>query len=177
MEASCHETDETCLVDCAANGDADAFAELFNRYYPMIHAFAYRLTLRGSDAEDIAQDTFIKAARTLGSFRRDCPFKNWLYRIAVNAAEDARRRDARQSRLAGELAASAMEVARPRDHTRLTEALAALGEDLRQAIVLVYYEGMNHAEAARVLGCAETTVSWRVFRARHCLRKALRGSR
>jgi RNA polymerase sigma-70 factor (ECF subfamily) len=176
MEAPCHEADETALVESAANGDTDAFAQLFNRYYSMIHAFAYRLSLSGTDAEDIAQETFIKAARALPSFRRESSFKNWLYRIAVNTTEDFRRRSARQSRLACELEASAREIERPQDHARLTEALAALAADLRQAIVLVYYEGMNHADAARILGCAETTVSWRVFQAKRRMRMALEPS-
>jgi RNA polymerase sigma-70 factor (ECF subfamily) len=173
MEAPCQESDEAGLLESATNGNADAFTELFNRYYPMIHAFAYRLSLCGSDAEDIAQETFIKAARALGSFRRDSSLKNWLYRIAVNAAEDLRRRNARQSRLTEELGTSVHEIEHPRDHTRLTNALAGLADELRQTIVLVYYEGMNHAEAARILGCAETTISWRVFQAKRRLRKAL----
>lgn len=171
MEAD--ETDEDSLVECAAKGDADAFAELFRRYYPMIHAFAYRLSLCASDAEDIAQEAFIKAARGLASFRRESSFKNWLYRIAVHATEDLRRRNARHARVTGEVAAETAEAGRPQDHSLLEEALAALVEDLRRATVLVYYEGMNHAEAARILGCAETTVSWRVFQAKRRLRKAL----
>ena len=53
------------------------------------------------------------------------------------------------------------------------EALAVLAEDMRHAVVLVYYEGMNHAEAAGILGCAETTVSWRIFRAKRQLKRLL----
>jgi len=176
MEAPSHDTDDSTLVESAADGDTGAFAELFNRYYTMIHAFAYRLTLSGADAEDIAQETFIKAARALATFRREASFKNWLYRIAVNATEDFRRQKAKRSRVAGELEAASREIERSPDHARLTDALTALAEDLRQAIVLVYYEGMNHAEAARILGCAETTVSWRVFQAKRRLRKALEPS-
>ncbi len=107
MEAPRDEIDEAGLIQSAAGGDAEAFTELFNRYYAMIHAFAYRLTLCGSDAGDVAQETFIKAARALPGFRRESSFKNWLYRIALNAAEDLRRRNARHSRLAGELASAA----------------------------------------------------------------------
>lgn len=177
MEASSDDADDASLVESAAKGDSDAFTRLFDRYYSMIHAFAYRLSLCSSDAEDIAQETFINAARSLRSFRGESSFKNWLYRIAANATEDLRRRKARQSRLAGELESSAGEPGRPQDHAGLAEALAALADDLRQAIVLVYYEGLNHAEAARIIGCAETTVSWRVFQAKRRLRKALRPGR
>jgi RNA polymerase sigma-70 factor (ECF subfamily) len=176
MEPPRDEINDEALVDSAASGNTSAFTELFNRYYSMIHAFAYRISLSGADADDIAQETFIKAARALGTFRREASFKNWLYRIAVNATEDFRRQNARRSRLAGELEASSREIERPADHARLTDALSALPDDLRQAIVLVYFERLNHAEAARVLGCAEATVSWRVFQGKRRLRKTLESS-
>ena len=59
-------------------------------------------------------------------------------------------------------------------HSAVREALSGLPPEMREAVALVYYEGLNHAEAARVLGCAESTVSWRIFRAKHKLKKALR---
>ncbi len=173
MEAPRHEAAETDLVDCAARGDADAFEELFNRFYPMIYTFSYRISLNGCDAEDIAQETFIKAARSLAGFRGESSFKNWLYRIAANCAEDFRRALGRRERIKGELEAGAGEVERLRDHGRVAEALGGLSGELREAVVLVYYEGFNHAAAARILGCAETTVSWRVFKAKRLLRKVL----
>jgi RNA polymerase sigma-70 factor (ECF subfamily) len=83
-----YEEHEQKLVIHAAAGNGDAFTELFNRYYPMIHAFAFRNMLESSDAEDIAQETFIKAARSIGGFRGDSSFKNWLYRIALNLCRD-----------------------------------------------------------------------------------------
>ncbi|MDR2462529.1 MAG: RNA polymerase sigma factor [Verrucomicrobiales bacterium] len=76
--------DEPQLVGAAISGCADAFSALFNRYYPMIHAFAYRLTLSDHDADDLAQETFVSAARAIGGFRREVSFKNWLYQIAAN---------------------------------------------------------------------------------------------
>ena len=79
MARSGDDADEISLVELAARGDADAFAALFNRYYSMIYAFAYRLCLRQSDAEDIAQQTFIKAARSLCGFRQKSSFKHWLF--------------------------------------------------------------------------------------------------
>lgn len=167
------EGDETILVERAANGDADAFALLFDRYYPMIHAFAYRLCSNSADAQEIAQETFIKAARSIGGVRGS--FKSWLFRIAHNTATDHFRARGRQLRLDEELAlrtGPASSAPEP-DFSRVAQALDALPAAWRAATVLTFYEGMSHAEAARVLGCAETTVSWRVFRAKRELRRRL----
>ncbi|MEY4488961.1 MAG: hypothetical protein RIQ79_1469 [Verrucomicrobiota bacterium] len=173
--------DSTLVVD-AVRGDIEAFTELFRRYYPAIHAFAYRLSLCRADAEDIAQETFVQAARSLATFRGEASFKNWLYSIATNRSHDRHRQRARRARLGEQLSTLAAteggaldsESAASGAHAAVREALAALSPDQRAAVALVYYEGLNHAEAARVLGCAESTVSWRLFRAKHQLKKALR---
>lgn len=170
-------TIEADLVMQAAAGSASAFEELFNRYYPMIHAFAFRLSLCSAEAGDIAQDTFIQAARALGGFRREASFKNWLYTIAANKSRDRHRQRVRREKLTADYTQlQTAEAGAPSDETAaaVSEALAGLPLDLREAVTLVYYEGMNHADAARVLGCAETTVSWRIFRAKQKLKKQLR---
>jgi len=166
------EVDEGELVTRAQKDDSAAFRELFDRFYPMIYSFCYRACLDQSGAQDIAQETFIKAARALGTFRLGSSFKAWLYSVATNATRDWQRAKARQDRVSEMMAETPPErtpTDQP-DHSRLVEALQTLPDDLRLAIVLVYYEGMNHATAARVLGCAETTVSWRVFRAKRKLK-------
>jgi RNA polymerase sigma-70 factor (ECF subfamily) len=167
------ETDDNALVAAASNGDASAFASLFDRYHEMIRAFAYRLCLVPSDAQDIAQETFIKAARSLASFRGGSSFRTWLYRIATNAGRDWLRGKMRAQRLDAALANETPDAASAGGHAAVAEALRALPENFREAIVLTFYEGMSHAEAARVLGCAETTISWRVFRAKHKLKQLL----
>jgi RNA polymerase sigma-70 factor (ECF subfamily) len=169
------EVREKRLVESAANGDAAAFTEIFNRYYPMIHAFAYRLCLEDGHAQDIAQETFIKAARALGSFRAESSLKHWLYRIAANTALDFGRKRAREAKIsaAWSEAAAVESETRSSDFSGVGDALASLGDDLRRAIVLVYYEDLSHSEAARILGCAETTISWRVFTAKRKLKRLL----
>jgi RNA polymerase sigma-70 factor (ECF subfamily) len=146
----------------------------------MIHAFCYRSCFDPAQAEDLAQETLIKVARSLGAYRGDASFKSWLYRIAANTTRDWLRQKVRQTRIAEVVAEQWAEdsAAAEPDHSRVTEALRALPDDLRLAIVLTFYEGMNHAAAAQVLGCAETTVSWRVFRAKRKLKTLLsrRGS-
>jgi RNA polymerase sigma-70 factor (ECF subfamily) len=167
------EGDEIERVRQAASGDADAFTDLFNRYYPMIYAFAYRLCQDRSDAQEIAQETFIKAARAIASVRGS--FKGWLYRIAHNTATDHLRARTRRSRLAEEMTVRADRESSgpPPDFSRVAKALDSLPAGLRAAVVLTFYEGMSHAGAARVLGCAETTVSWRIFMAKRQLGKML----
>jgi RNA polymerase sigma-70 factor, ECF subfamily len=163
------------LVSRACAGDASAFEVLFDRYYDMIHAFAYRVCLAEAEAEDIAQETFIRAARGLAHFRGEASLKNWLFRIAHHAVidwgrETTRRRD-RDAAFAAEIEASSPN--RPADYTEVHAALHRLPPDWREAVALVFFEEMNHREAASVLGCAETTVSWRIFRAKRMLREWL----
>jgi RNA polymerase sigma-70 factor (ECF subfamily) len=175
------ELDSPALVARAAQGDRPAFTLLFERHYPAIHAFAYRLSLCSAEADDIAQETFVQAARSLAGFRGEASFKNWLYTIATNKSRDRFRQRARRARLGEELstladahAADAGDDSSSSAHAAVRDALTGLVPELREAVALVYYEGLNHAEAARVLGCAESTVSWRIFRAKHKLKKALR---
>src|SRR5580658_4082000 len=87
---------EAQLISGAQSGDARSFEILFDRYYDMIHAFAYRVCLVETEADDIAQEAFIRAARGISSFRGTASFKNWLYRIAHNAIIDWRRQNVRQ---------------------------------------------------------------------------------
>jgi len=166
--------DHACVIQAQA-GDARAFEVLFDRYYDMIHAFAYRLCFLEAEADDIAQETFIRAARGIAGYRQTASFKNWLYRIAHNVAVDWRRRAVRHREGLTEFTAEV--EARPEttesDYDEVHRALEGLSAELREAVVLVYFEGMNHRDAAEALGCAETTVSWRIFRAKRKLKKVL----
>ncbi len=168
-------TPDLAWVVQAQAGDARGFEVLFDRYYDMIHAFAYRLCLVETEADDIAQETFIRAARGIAGYRHTASFKNWLYRIAHNVAVDWGRRAMRQREgLAAFSVEAEAQPAKPgTDYDEVHQALAELPADLRETVVLVYFEGMNHRDAAEALGCAETTVSWRIFRARRKLKKLL----
>jgi len=156
----------------AKDGDSEAFSELFERFYPMIHAFCYRSCLCPAQAQDLAQETFIKAARSIKQCRGGEHWQAWLYRIAVNAVRDWLRQKKRRERLDEALRDVAVESDNPA-HERVADALAALPRELRITVALVYEDGMSHAAAARALGCAETTVSWRLYRARRKLKTLL----
>ena len=166
---------EATTIRAAVAGQEEAFAELFNHHYPMIYAFAYRLCLDRASAQDLAQETFIKAARSLGGYSPRAPFRNWLYRICVNSVRDWQRSESRRRRrelVAQEMAMTEAEE-RMTDFETAHRALAALPGELRAAVVSVYFEGLSHAETGRILGCAEATVSWRILTAKRKLKSLL----
>jgi RNA polymerase sigma-70 factor (ECF subfamily) len=178
------DTDEEQIwVTQSRNGDHAAFAALVRAHQPMIHSLTFRMTGSLADCKDLAQETFIRAYRQLDSYQGTSKFSSWLYRIAINACLDWRRRETRRTRLlAGWAEAGVTESsgtdsddADPDELSRLVQAaLLKLPDKQRAAIVLTVYAGHNHAEAGRILGCSETTVSWRIFSARRKLKKLLR---
>ncbi len=174
MPLSFPTADDAALIADSIEGRREAFDQLFDRYYNAIHTFAHRLCLNSADADDIAQETFVKAARGLATYRGG-DFRSWLLRIAANTFRDQWRAAARRGRMETEAAEAlaAEGCAQSTAADRVRDALGTLPEDQRAAVALVYFEGLNHAEAARVLGCAETTVSWRIFRARRQLKQIL----
>jgi RNA polymerase sigma-70 factor (ECF subfamily) len=167
------------LISLAQSGDVRSFEILFDRYYAMIHAFSYRVCLVETAADDIAQETFIRAARGLSNFRGAASFKNWLYRIAHHAATDWTRREVRRNRRHEELALveEMRTQARPANFAHVHAAMLELHPAWREAVALVFFDEMSHAEAALILDCAESTVSWRIFRAKRVLRKLLNPNR
>ena len=166
---------EDQLIRNAQSGDAQSFEILFDRYYDMIHAFAYRVCLVDTESEDLAQETFIRAARGLSAYRGTASFKNWLFRIAHHVVIDWHRQRARQrdKEAAFQAELQTQTGLRTPDHDEVHGAMLELSPELREAVALVYFENMNHREAAAAMGCAETTISWRIFRAKLALRKLL----
>jgi len=178
---------EDGLVEAAQRGGREAFAELVRRHERRIYGLVYRMSGDRSDADDLAQEVFLTAWRAIGSFRRGSSFYTWLYRIAVNVSLTflkkkgrEKNRSAFDERLAvpatGPGAASGPEENSSRNEikARVDEAVASLPTPFRASFALVVGEGMSHRDAARVLGCSENTVSWRMHKARKLLRARLR---
>lgn len=175
------------LVERARSGDSDAFGSLVRRHQRRIYRLAVHLTRSATEAEDITQDTFVRAYQALGRFDgRSEPF-TWLYRITVNLSLNAIR-----SRKIRRIASSPDDLlidnwlgdsqpdADPlsRSHQkRLAEALLLgvdqLSETLRTTLILVCVEGVTHEDASAVLGCPEGTIAWRVHEARRKLKAFL----
>ena len=166
------------LVHRAIGGEAAAFTTLFERHYPAVREFAYRVVLDGHAADDVAQESFILAARRLGSLRDGQAFAAWLYRIASNAARGhLRAHQAHVRKLdAAALAESGRTVENEDDerHQQALQAMHALPPKQREAVALVILDGLSHSDASLCLGCAESTVSWRIFCAKRTLRQKLK---
>ncbi|HEY4416803.1 MAG TPA: RNA polymerase sigma factor [Verrucomicrobiae bacterium] len=172
--------DEQLWIIHSRKGDHAAFEKLIRTHQAMIHALTFRLTGSTADAQDLAQETFVRAYQQLDSFRGTAKFSSWLYRIAVNTCLDWRRREKRRAELHVSWATNAIVEAEAGARDDLDEAsrevqaaLMKLPEKQRAAISLTAYGGKNHAEAAEILDCSETTISWRIFSARRKLKKLL----
>lgn len=169
------------LVLQSQNGNPAAFELLIRNHQRMIHSLTFRMTGSSADAEDLAQETFLRAYEQLGSFRGQAKFSTWLYRIAVNNCLNWRQSETRRCRLhancAEEMSAAhgtnGTTPAGDQANQLVQSALLKLSAKQRAAIVLTIYDGLNHAEAANILGCSESTISWRVFAARRKLKRWL----
>lgn len=164
------------LIAGARNGDREAFAALLAENYDFIHAVAWRWSGNTDDADDIAQDVCLRLGRTIRSFRGDSRFRTWLYTLTLNAVRDRARREARE--LQKTIAYFADPAVRTppdgdEDLACLWDKVRALPPKQRDAVMLVYAEGLSHAEAADVMGCSESTISWHVHEARKRLKDML----
>lgn len=157
------------------NGDAHAFENLVRANQRMIHALTFRMTGSMADAEDLAQEAFIQAYHKLDSFRGDSAFSSWLYRIAMNLCLNWQKREIRRNRLheKWEMPESDTGASTTQSSQQVQAALMKLHPKQRAAIVLTIYEDKSHAEAGAILGCSETTVSWRVFAAKQKMKRWL----
>ena len=167
-------TSDEDLAQAAAGGDGQAFALLLERCYDRLFGLCFRLTGSRAEAEDLTQDICAALPAKLASYRRQSKVTSWLYRVAVNAAHDRRRRAASHARAANgwgdwELSRQA-EIAETRAQVDwLTAAMATLSDDQRDTLALIM-DDMSHAQAGEILGVCEGTVSWRLSEARKHLR-------
>ena len=167
--------EEQELIRKSLQGDHAAFEALIMCHQRMVHSLTYRMTGSLADADDLAQETFIQAFRQIASYRGDAKYSSWLYRVAMNLCLNWKTRQARQQTVLQTFAEQrAIESSVSADRAQsVRAALLKLHPKQRAAVVLTVYDGLRHAEAAEVLGCSETTVSWRVFAARRKLKKLL----
>jgi RNA polymerase sigma-70 factor (ECF subfamily) len=168
-------TDDSELAAAAIAGDRDAFQRLVERHYEMIYRVAYRYAGSAADAEDIAQDVCVTLATKLSRFNNRSLFSTWLVSIVINRCRDAHRRRKSSAVLAEKyVALREAEDADQQDSAKrsgwLRAALQNLEPSLRETVLLILGEDLSHAEAAKILGCAESTVSWRIHMARKQLK-------
>jgi len=170
--------DEATLVDAVRRGAPGSREAIYHRYKRRVFALALRI-VGAVDAEEVAQEAFIRVFRGLPKFRGDAALGTWIYRLAVNAALSHRSRRGNAPAAPGEERASEGVVAvtpEARDlalRKQLEHALASLPVGYRTVIVLHDVEGLEHEEVASILGCHVGTSKSQLHKARAKLREAL----
>ena len=178
------------LVEQVQKGDKHAFDLLIQKYQHRIVSLVSRYVSDSAEAQDVAQEAFIKAYRAIGRFRGDSAFYTWLYRIAINTAKNwivARNRrppandidavEAEQYGMTGKLQETSTpenEMLREEIERTVYDTIAALPEDLRTAIMLREMDGMSYEEIATTMECPIGTVRSRIFRAREAIDEKLK---
>lgn len=177
------------LTKRAQQGNRDAFDLLVIKYQPRVLSIIRRYVGRSDDAQDIAQDAFLKTYLALPNFRGDSAFYTWLYRIVINSAKNhitKRRKDISIADIEvaeiddiallkknSSLNLPEAELSRDMLEKEISNALGKLTEDLRVAITLREIEGFSYQEIADVTGCPIGTVRSRIFRAREMISESI----
>ena len=179
------------LVERAQQGDKQAFSLLVTKYQRKLARLLSRLIRDPAEVEDVTQEAFIKAYRALPSFRGESAFYTWLYRIGVNTAKNYLVSQSRRAPTVTEYDSEDAESFEEGDQLRdintpelmllskqigetVNEAMEALPEELKTAIMLREIEGLSYEEIAKIMDCPIGTVRSRIFRAREAVAEKLR---
>ena len=173
------------LLRRAQRGDPEAFGQLMEPMEQLVWRVCWHYTGDREASSDCAQDAMIRIWRGLESYRGDCAFESWVYRIAANCCMDWLRKKKRDRSVSMEpmkeqgfdpadtSPGTEDQVIAKDERRRLREAIALLPEDQREALVLTQLERVSYEEAARILDTTEGTVKSRVNRAKARLREIL----
>ncbi len=182
---------EQNLIKRCQEGEIEAFEQLIADYEKRILNYCFRMMGNPSDAEDAAQEVFVKVFRFIGNFNGQSSFSTWLYRVASNVCLDLLRKAKRQPQNTvsihqendeGEEYLMAIEDPEPNPYERaqlseaqhvLLDALEQLGEEQKRVIILRDIEGLSYEEIAEITNIAPGTVKSRINRARQNLKKLL----
>jgi len=167
------------LVGKARKGDRSAFDQLVRRNFGRVYGFLFRMIGNHEDAEDLAQECFVRAYFSLRWFKGNASFSTWVYRIGINLCRDyfrSRKRRPSMIPLTSMESLSFSSQLSPADklvHSefskKLTEAMQKLPYRIRAVFVLRVLEGMDYSEVARLVGCTEGTARVYVLKARRLL--------
>ncbi|MCL4177705.1 MAG: sigma-70 family RNA polymerase sigma factor [Verrucomicrobia bacterium] len=184
------EASESDLIQRTKRGDLEAYDELVRRFQERIYATIYHMTANHEDANDLAQETFIKAHQAIASFKGDSSFFTWLYRIAVNKTINFLKQRRNKNNLSlndldlnaehdPDLVALVSDKTPRRDvalaelQEKLNAAMQQLSETHRLVVTLHDVQGLAHEEIAGIMGCNVGTVRSRLFYARQQLQAYL----
>jgi RNA polymerase sigma factor (sigma-70 family) len=170
-------TDADLIARALSHEDQNAFGELVRRYQSPVRAFLARMTQGDSHlADDLAQETFLKAWQKLRAFRGEARFTTWLFGIAINEFRTACRRRKEFASADTDTSHDPEEISQTADQNLsldLNEALKVLSPEQRAAILLCCQNGLSHEEAAHVLDCPLGTVKTNILRGKEKLRQRL----
>jgi RNA polymerase sigma-70 factor (ECF subfamily) len=167
--------DETYYIDRVKNGDKEAFAWLVDQHRDMIYTVCLRMLGSEADAEEAAQDVFVKAYRSLQSFQGKSKFSTWLYRIAYNQCISVIRKKVKMIDLVGDVPESeesegeisGLDVLSAQERSNyLQQALDALGETDSVVVTLFYYEELSLEEIAEITGLSNSNIRIKLHRSR-----------
>jgi RNA polymerase sigma-70 factor (ECF subfamily) len=173
---------DATLLEQARAGDRTAFGKLVRKHHARVHRLALHLTGSRGEADDVTQETFVRAWRAIDRFDGRAELFTWLYRICVNVALNLRRSRKRETadindpRLPEPVSDGVdphTSAAQTQAYRALMAAMGSLSESLRTTLVLACVEQVPYADIAESLGCSEGTVAWRVHEARRKLRESL----
>jgi RNA polymerase sigma-70 factor (ECF subfamily) len=171
------EPTDSQLIIALQGGSAAALDELLARYQRPVVNFCYRLLNDAGDADDCAQETFVRVYQHCRKFRSGENFSTWLFAIARNLCRDRQRWRRRHPTEPLESAPEPAQVSREVENreiaARIAAATAELPEEQRVAVILAEYHGQSHAEIAGVLRCSAKAVETKLYRARQFLRTRL----
>lgn len=169
------------LVERYKSGDNEAFNVLVNRYLKRIYYASFRITRNHADAEEITQETFVKACSKISNFRKESSFYTWIYRIAVNLSLNHVKKQARlrydvdMSRETNSNPDQLDLIIKMQRNNHLGMAITKLPHKQRMTVVLRIYEGLSTREVASIMNCSEGTVKANLFFALNSLKKELQG--
>ncbi|MCW5935689.1 MAG: sigma-70 family RNA polymerase sigma factor [Fimbriimonadaceae bacterium] len=184
VESRLDRDSDEALVEQARKGDFAAFERLFERHRALVYRFAYQMSHRRDDAEDVVQEVFVRAYQNLDRYRDQAKFTTWLLRIATNLATDRARMANRRANLEAQEAGGALtwmtvgatddpveNLEKERRLEAVRKALVSLPEHHRQVVVLRDIEELDYKDMSALLGCTVGGAKLRVLRARRALRE------
>ncbi|MFD2169586.1 RNA polymerase sigma factor [Tumebacillus lipolyticus] len=174
------------LIQRVITGDCDSYRLLVERYQTLIYTIAHRMVRDRTEAEDITQEVFLKAYRTLDSFREEASFKTWICRIATNRCIDWRRKHlVRQEqtaqveeaeRIPDDLDLSPERILlRQERQVEVRDLIDKMPEKYRSILLMYHFQGMSYKDIAEVQEISPRTVETRLYRAKNMLRDRLKG--
>jgi RNA polymerase sigma-70 factor, ECF subfamily len=167
-------SEETAWIESAQKGDRAAFAKIVDLYWDRLFRWLINITRDRNRAEDLAQETFLKALTALKSFQAGTNFRAWLFRIAHNNFVNLKRSEKR-TKLSLKEDTPSTDINAERNFedreaiAAVNTALESLSEDFRAALLLHVQEGLAYREVAKIVNTTEETARWRVYKARQKL--------